>query len=87
MQAVLTAEAAAEAIATLMPALGKALLFMGHLHTLRFLRWDPESPDPALVTQASPSQLIVAHTPLQEPGIMRTSHHDNVCSTVPHCAH
>ena len=67
MQAVPTSEAAAEAIRSLMPALGKALLFMGHLRTLRFLRWDSEAPEPNLVTQAASDALSACarHIPLQ----------------------
>ena len=57
MQAAVTAEEADAAMEALMPVLGKSLLFMGHLSTLRFLRWSPDAPQPTLVTQASSAAL------------------------------
>ena len=45
------------AIAGFLPQLGRSLLFMGHLSTLRFLRWGAEAAQPVLVSQ-------VRHAPL-----------------------
>ena len=42
-------------ISAALPQLAKALLFMGHLQTLRFLRWGPKDKQPKIVSQVSDS--------------------------------
>ena len=58
MQALVDVEQLEEAVRSYLPQLGRALLFMGHLRTLRFLRWGPEASQPQLLSQVSLHALL-----------------------------
>ena len=51
LQAAVTPEEVTEAISSFVPTLGKSLLFMGHLCSLRLLTWTSADAQPILVTK------------------------------------
>ena len=51
VQAHMDVEQLEASIRALLPQLAKSMLFMGHLQTLRFLRWSPEDKQPQVVSQ------------------------------------
>ena len=51
VQVHMDAEQLEASIRALLPQLAKSMLFMGHLQTLRFLRWSPEDKQSQVVSQ------------------------------------